>query len=511
MEPDRDRWPTPATLPFPGPDPRAGLGDPADAAFLARYELLGEVGRGGMGVVYRARHRALDMPVAIKVTLPGAPAERFLREAKLLARVKSPYVVAVHDYDVLSNGCPVLVMEWVEGSDLYRVMQAHSQLLPEDEVARWMRHTCEGMLAAGELGIVHRDLKPSNLLIDGRGNARVADFGLALGPVQLADLSQSSQLMGTPYYMAPEQAEDPRGVDVRTDVYSFGATFYHALTGRRPFEGETAFAVLFKHKTEPLVSPRSRRPGLSERMSGILERCLAKAPADRFPSFAEILRQLQPAAGLPPPWVVADDRELADYLARYQARRAAYLGERRLWDAELDAYPFPRGQTLRIVRGDITAQRVDAVVNSDTCYLEMEDGVSAAIRAAGGPEVADQLKCQTPTRAGRVAVTSGGRLPARLVFHGVTTGYVGDDLVRPSRDLIAEIMAGCFYHADSYGVRSLAFPLLATGAQGFPRDVCLDTMFQFLCRTFLRGLTTVRDARIVLYRWPEEAAVPPEG
>jgi serine/threonine protein kinase len=493
------------TLPHPESDPRLKLEIPADAAFLARYELLGEVGRGGMGVVYRARHKSLDMPVAVKVLRPDAPAERFFREARLLAKVKSPYVVTVHDFDVLPHGCPVLVMEWVEGSNLHHRIRTGGGPLPEEDVTPWMRHTCEGMSAAAEQGIIHRDLKPSNLLIDGQGRARVADFGLARGPSSLSELSQSGQVMGTPYYMAPEQAEDPRGVDTRADIYSFGATFYHALTGQPPFEGQTAFSILYKHKTELLVSPRARRPAISERTSDVLERCLAKSAADRFASFTELLTHLQPAAGAPSPWAIADDRELAAYLERYQARRSSYLGERRLWNQDLDVYAFPRGQTLRIIRGDLVAQRVDALVSSDTCYLGMDDGVSAAIRAAGGPEIPQQLARQRPVRPGRAVVTSAGNLPARLVFHGVTVGYVEGQLVRASRDLLAEIMASCFYHADSYEVRSIAFPLLATGGQGFPRGVCLDTMFQFLARMFLRGLTSVREARIVLYRWPEES------
>src|SRR5262249_1590394 len=162
------------------------------------------------------------------------------------------------------------------------------------------------------------------------------------------------------------------------------------------------------------------------------------------------------------------------------------------------------GQTLRIIRGDLVAQRVDVLVNSDTFYLPMNDGVSAAIREAGGPEIVEQLTRQRPVRPGRAVVTSAGNLPARLLFHGAPVCFGEGQIVRPSRDLLAELMVSCFYHADSYEVRSIAFPLLATGGQGFPRGVCLDTMFQFLARMFLRGLTAVREARIVLYRWPEE-------
>src|SRR5262249_49102249 len=199
---------------------------------------------------------------------------------------------------------------------LQEIIRGHTGPLPERQVVPWMRQVCLGMIAAAELGIIHRDLKPSNILIDRDGEAKVLDFGLARGPARPDDPALSRLgVMGTPYYMAPEQAEDPRGVDTRADIYSFGATFYHALTGVPPFDGATDFAVLFKHKTEPLAAPRSRNPHLSEHLSELLERCLAKSPGDRFQSFAEVERQLQPAAHTSP-WDEAPDEELAPYLAR---------------------------------------------------------------------------------------------------------------------------------------------------------------------------------------------------
>jgi serine/threonine protein kinase len=475
-------------------------------ALLTRYDLLDEVARGGMGVVYRARHRALDRLVAVKVTLPGASAERFLREAQLLARIKSPHVVTVHDFDVLPNGCPTLVMEWVEGTDLLRLIRKQPAGLPEETVLRWMKQTCQGMQAAADQGIIHRDLKPSNILIDGQGQAQVADFGLARGPGGLDNLSLAGTVMGTPYYMAPEQAEDPHGVDTRADVYSFGATFYHALTGAPPFDGATAFTVLFKHKMEPPVAPKARNPQLSDRTCEVLERCLAKSPGDRFASFAEVLRQLQPGAAEGSPWDASEDGRLADYLARYQGRRDVYLERRE--ELQDDRYEFPSGRVLRILRGNIVEQQVEAIVSSDDEDLTMgasDEGVGGAARAilrAAGPVIAEEARRYVPVRPGRAVVTSAGALPARFIFHGVTLGASRDPSVRPSRDLISEILASCFYHADSLHVQTIAFPLLGTGKGGFSQAVCLDTMFRFLARTLLRGITSVREARVVLFHRP---------
>lgn len=489
------------------------------------YRIVREVGRGGMGIVYEAEQLALGRRVALKVLIPGpgASPERFLREAQLLAKVASPHVVAVHDFMVLPDGSPVLVMEWVEGSDLRKVMKERGGPLGEAEALPWMRQTCEGMLAAAEQGIIHRDLKPHNILIDAKGRARVADFGLARGPHAPDERSLTrGGAMGTAYYMAPEQAENPRGVDTRADVYSFGATFYHALTGAPPFDGETTFVILYKHKTEPLIPPKARHAALSDRLNEVLERCLAKSPADRFGSFAELLQQLQPTAGTPAPWDATDDAELAPYLARYQSRRAIYLSGKTPWEApELqasplwadlskkvgrmmewdaaDPYPFPGGRTLTVVHGDITRQRVGAVVSSDTCFLGMNYGVSLAIRQAAGQAVAQEAQRFADVRPGRVVVTPAGALPARFIFHGVTIGVVSGEVVTPSRDLIAEIVESCFYHADSLSVQSLALPLLGTGALGFSREVCLDTMFRVLARMLLRGLTAVREARVVIF------------
>ena len=464
----------------------------------SRYEVLEEIGHGGMGLVYLGRHRKLGMDVAIKVLKQGASADRFLREARILAQLKSPHVVRIHDFEILDNDVQILVMEWVEGNDLHQMMRNFGGRVGEQHVLPWMRHVCEGMKVAAAEGVIHRDLKPSNILIDSRNHARVADFGLARNPAKAGDVSVAGHVLGTPYYMAPEQAEDPRGVDTRADIYSFGATFYHVLTGAPPFSGETPFSILFKHKTEPLISPKARFPAISDRINAILERCLAKSPADRFQSFAVLLRQLESSGPESSPWNATDEEDLAGYLSQYRARRDVYLEFPRSADLS-DVYQFPDGRTLRILVGDLVNQQVDALVSSDDGFLQMGGGVSAAIRNAAGEEIAFDVSRFAPVRPGRAIVTPGRGLAARFVFHGITIGFSRDRLLLPSPDIISEILASCFYHADTLDVTSIAFPLLGTGAGGFPQDVCLDTLFRFLARTFLRGMTSVRDARIVLF------------
>jgi serine/threonine protein kinase len=491
--------PMETTLSTPDPQPWPELTAAARTALDARYELLGEAGRGGMGVVYRARQRLLQREVALKVSLPGVPSTRFLREARLLAQLHSPQVVTVHDFDILPGGFPMLVMEWVEGMNLSQVIGKQNGPIQEDQATTWMRQTCEGMKAAADFGIVHRDLKPSNILIDPSGMARVADFGLArdggAGDGGLHTLEGST--MGTPHYMAPEQAEDPHNVDTRADVYSFGATFYHALTGVTPFSGSTAFSILFKHKAEPLIPPRSRNPSISEHINEVIERCLAKSPNERFSSFAEISRQLDPASRQISPWEASEDAKLAPYLARYHVYRPMYLGAWNDMESN-DLYEFPGRRWLRILHGDITDQQVDAIVSSDDAQLSMEGSIPQAILRVGGSSIGTEARKYAPVRLGRVVVTSAGSLSARFVFHGIALNSSKQELT-PSRDLIAEIIASCMYNADTLGVTTIALPLLAIGGR-FSEGVCLDTMFRYLARTLLRGLTSVQEARLVIFR-----------
>ena len=462
-----------------------------------RYELLGEAGRGGMGVVYHGRHRLLGQPVAVKLHSVRHDVDRFQREARILASIRSPHVVPVHDFEILPDGQAMLVMAWIEGQHLGQVLQ-ESAAVDEARLVRWMVQVCEGMQTAANQGIVHRDLKPSNILVDSSDRAYVADFGLARS-AEVEALTQTGGVLGTPHYMAPEQAEDPRTVDTRADIYSFGATFYHVATRQKPFAGDSWFAILLNHKTAPLVAPKSRNPALSDRVNDCLERCLAKSPRDRFQSFREIAAHLQPAAGRAEPWDASEDEMILPQLEHFRARRALYLSGDRSALPQPDAYSFPNQRVCTIGFGDLAAQQVDALVSSDDEMLSMGGGVSDRLCSVGGAEYARIAQRFAPVRPGRAVATPAGKLPARFVLHGVTMGRLGAERVRPSRDLLNEIMESCFYHADSLGLRSLAFPLLGTGVGQFSREVCLDMMFHFLARRLARGVTIVNEVRIVLY------------
>lgn len=468
--------------------------EPGDVV-LARYEILREVGRGGMGVVYAAKHKELDKPVAIKLSLPGIAVERFRREAQLLAKISSPYVVAVHDYDVASSGAPILVMEWIDGRDLHSILKEASGPLPEEQVRIWMTQVCQGMQAAAERDIVHRDLKPSNVLIDSAGRARVADFGLARVVRQESGVTRAHTMMGSPHYMAPEQADDAMRVDARADVYSFGATFYHAATGSPPFPGGSALELAFKHKTEPLISPKARNAQLSDLLNDVLERCMAKRPEQRFASFTEV-QALLTGGPVTNAWDAPQDKNLAPHLERYRSRKAAYLDR----GAEIDdVYEVARGRRLRVMTGTITTQDVEAIVSCDDDVLTMSGGVSAAIRKAAGPQVFQELRRYVVVQPGRAVVTSAGNLMPRYVVHAITLGKRGAS-VRPSRDLIIQLMGSCLYHAVTLEVTTMAFPLLGTGTGGFSPEVCLDTMFQYLARQLANGTTLLHEIRLVLFR-----------
>ena len=262
---------------------------------LGNYTLIEMLGRGGMGLVYKARHRRMDRVVALKVLSPEAVktqtlVERFHREVKAVAKLSHPNIVTAHDADE-HRGTHFLVMEFVAGRDLSSVVRNGSRLPLADAVDYIAQAAC-GLEFAHRHGVIHRDIKPANLLISDEGIIKILDLGLArfddaIG--KTADgLTTSGSVMGTVDYMSPEQAEDTRHADARSDIYSLGCSLFALLTNRIPFPAETVMKRLLAHRETPLPNLKSLRDDVPDELIVIVGRMLAKKPADRFQTMAEV-------------------------------------------------------------------------------------------------------------------------------------------------------------------------------------------------------------------------------
>jgi serine/threonine-protein kinase len=273
-----------------------------------RYTLDRELGRGGMAVVYLARDRKHDRPVAIKIMRPeivaGLGAERFLLEIRILARLQHPHILALLDSGATDEQPPrpFYVMPYVDGETLRQRLDREGPL-PVPEALRLVRETGEALHYAHGEGLIHRDVKPENVLLS-QGHALVADFGIARAAgVAAGDrLTRTGMSMGTPAYMSPEQAGGEREVDARTDQYSLACVLYELLAGQPPFTGLSAGAVLSRQLLDPVPPLTTLRPGVPGSVRRAIERALAKVPADRFGNlmdFLTALEALEPPAAQP--------------------------------------------------------------------------------------------------------------------------------------------------------------------------------------------------------------------
>jgi serine/threonine protein kinase/Flp pilus assembly protein TadD len=264
------------------------------STFTERYEVLEELGKGGMGEVYRVKDKTLDEEVALKVLKPEVAAdkeiiERFKNELKLARKIAHKHVCKM--YDLNEEGeIPYITMEYVKGEDLKSFIQAKGRLSKEEAIAL-AKQVCEGLAGAHELGVIHRDLKPQNIMIDERGNAKVMDFGIARS-VEAAGVTQTGVMIGTPDYISPEQAEGEEA-DQRSDIYSLGVIIYEMVTGRVPFKGDTALSVALKHKTRIPLDPRKLNPEVSENLSRLILICMEKERKRRYQSAEDLLSDLK--------------------------------------------------------------------------------------------------------------------------------------------------------------------------------------------------------------------------
>ncbi len=261
---------------------------------LGGFLLLSLLGKGGMGAVYRARDTTLNRYVAIKVmqsSLGDDPkfVEDFLREARAAAQFNHPHVAQIYSFGE-EKGQACLVMELLEGGSLDKMIES-GEPLDEVQVLDIAVHVAQALKAANKIGLRHGDIKPANILFSTSGQAKVVDFGLAW---YAESHQQPGEIWGTPYYIAPEKVKS-KVADHRADMYSFGATFFHALTGEPPFDGETAKELVVKRLNEPAPDVRTLRPDLSPKTAEVLARSLQRDPGRRHPTYTSMLADLQAA------------------------------------------------------------------------------------------------------------------------------------------------------------------------------------------------------------------------
>jgi serine/threonine protein kinase len=289
--------------PLTQPQPAIGAG----TVLAGKYRVERQIGQGGMGTVVVARHLELDELVAIKFLRPETVSNpeavlRFAQEARASAKIQSEHVARTLDVGKLENGAPYMVMEYLRGTDLgARLCQ--SGPLPIEEAVDFTLQACHALADAHAIGIIHRDIKPSNLFVmrktDGKESIKVLDFGISkitgkAKPCSSMGVTHTQSLMGSPFYMSPEEMASPRNVGPSTDIWALGVTFYELVTGRLPFDGDSITELCSRVLTQPVPSLTAWLAQVPDGLQAVVERCLEKDPAKRYANVAELAAALMP-------------------------------------------------------------------------------------------------------------------------------------------------------------------------------------------------------------------------
>lgn len=343
---------------------------------LGKYRLLEKLGQGGMAQVYRAYQPDLDRYVAIKVLHPHLTADedfsaRFRREARAIAALDHHHIIHVYDF-AADQELAFLIIEYLEGNTLkekLRLLDDRDELMPLEEVVDLFKALAEALDHAHRQGVFHRDVKPSNVLITKAGRPVLTDFGIAR-IVDTTTITDGGGTPGTPAYMSPEQGKGESG-DARSDIYALGVMLYQTCTGRVPFDADTPYAVILKHISAPLPSPRSLRPDLPEAIERVILKAMAKEPDDRYQTAGEMGEALRVAVvGAPVQTLLSPEPRVhwrriglgAIVVVAVIALVAAALFARPFWTGPISdvspAQPLPGEQSL------LTLEGADAVADT---------------------------------------------------------------------------------------------------------------------------------------------------
>ncbi|MCW8130436.1 MAG: protein kinase [Planctomycetota bacterium] len=388
------------------------MADPAIGSTLGGCEIMETIGHGGMGIIYKARQKSLDRIVALKVLSPRLANDinfvtRFQREARAIAKVNHSNILAVYDVGA-DNDFHYMIMELIEGESLAETQTRVGGQLKVEDACRYVRDAAQGLEAAHAGGITHRDVKPENIMLTKKGVIKVSDFGLA----KEADNSSTSTdaVMGTPAFMSPEQC-DGKKVDHRTDIYSLGGTFYKLLTGRLPFEAETAMSMMYRHKHEALVPPNEIVPVIPQAISEVAAKMMAKKREQRYQTMTEVIVAIDQALQAVP------SSGVSGRLARGAGGFAAPAQELNVVLPPVEDAPPPDRPMLHAPTGNtsIVGGRFDP-----------PSGIGAAMIPPPGAKTSDRLPRGGAGSSGKIAPPS---FAAGASEDGFSLAARGDEMV----------------------------------------------------------------------------------